>query len=196
MNEKKILNKVKTLLGLEVKLEQMMLEDGVTVIEAEFFEPEYPVNIVAEDGQLIPLPVGEYTLEDGRTLVVEVEGIIKEVMEAQAPEQTPNEPAPAEAPVAASEGNPVVESPQAKVIIESIVKEMKFTKEEIENEITALKAELETLKQQKVELELAAQSEPAAEPIKHNPESNVELSVNPKSMTKRGRLTEFLNNVK
>lgn len=195
MNEKKILNKVKTLLGLEVKLEQMMLEDGVTVIEAEFFEPEYPVNIVTED-QLIPLPVGEYTLEDGRKLVVEVEGIIKEVMEAQAPEQTPAEPAPAEAPVAASEGNPVVESPQAKVIIESIVKEMKFTKEEIENEITALKAELETLKQQKEELELAAQSEPAAEPIKHNPESKVELSVNPKSMTKRGRLTEFLNNVK
>lgn len=195
MNEKKILNKVKTLLGLEVKLEQMMLEDGVTVIEAEFFEPEYPVNIVTED-QLIPLPVGEYTLEDGRKLVVEVEGIIKEVMEAQAPEQTPAEPAPTEAPVAASEGNPVVESPQAKVIIESIVKEMKFTKEEIENEITALKAELEALKQQKEELELAAQSEPAAEPIKHNPESKVELSVNPKSMTKRGRLTEFLNNVK
>ncbi len=35
MNTNQILNKVRTLLGMEVKLEQMKLADGVTVIEAE-----------------------------------------------------------------------------------------------------------------------------------------------------------------
>jgi hypothetical protein len=35
MNENKILNKVRTLLGLEVKLETMMLSDGVSTLEAD-----------------------------------------------------------------------------------------------------------------------------------------------------------------
>jgi hypothetical protein len=42
----KILNEVKTLLGMEVKLAQMKLQDGVTVIEAESFEAGYSVGIV------------------------------------------------------------------------------------------------------------------------------------------------------
>jgi hypothetical protein len=35
MNENKILNKVRTLLGLEVKLETMRLSDGVSTLEAD-----------------------------------------------------------------------------------------------------------------------------------------------------------------
>jgi hypothetical protein len=35
MNEKSILNKVRTLLGLEVKLETMKLSDGVSMLEAD-----------------------------------------------------------------------------------------------------------------------------------------------------------------
>ena len=73
MNTNQILNKVRTLLGMEVKLEQMKLMDGVTVIEAESFEPEMEVFVVTEDEQKIPLPMGEYETEDGRILVVEVE---------------------------------------------------------------------------------------------------------------------------
>ena len=55
MNNKAILNKVKELLGMEVKLEQRKLEDGVTVIEAESFEAGAEVMIVTEDEQMIPL---------------------------------------------------------------------------------------------------------------------------------------------
>ena len=40
--EKKIINKVKTLLGLEVKLEQMKLDNGA-VLEAEAFEVDAEV---------------------------------------------------------------------------------------------------------------------------------------------------------
>ena len=41
-----VINQIKTILGMEVKLAQMKLEDGVTVIEAEAFEPEMGVFIV------------------------------------------------------------------------------------------------------------------------------------------------------
>ena len=195
MDLKENINSLLKAVGLkavEVKLEQMLLDDGVTTFEADSFEAGQSVNIVTNDEQLIPVPVGEFTLEDGRVLVVTEEGVIAEVKEA-ATEETEESPMPAEAPVAASETAPAT----PKVITESIVKEMKFSKEE---EFTALiaelKAEIELLKQPKVEEVDLSSQEPAAEPIKHNPESaNTELSkVNTKSLTKKGRLTEFLNN--
>lgn len=166
MSIKDNVNKVLRSVGLkavEVKLAQMMLEDGVTVIEAEAFEPEYSVGIVQEEG-IIPLPVGEYTLEDGRILVVEVEGIIAAVNEAVAEEALPEQEAPE---MEMSEP----EAPQAKKIVESIVKESFFSEmEAMRNEITELKAQL-AQKEEVKEVELASE-EPAVEPIKHNPEPN------------------------
>ena len=53
MNNRTILNKVKELLGMEVKLEQRKLEDGVTVIEADEFAPDNEVMIVTEDEQCL-----------------------------------------------------------------------------------------------------------------------------------------------
>ena len=68
------LKKVKTLLGLEVSLEQMKLDNG-TVIEAEKFEAGESVFIVTED-EKVALPIGEYELEDGTKLIVEEDGVI------------------------------------------------------------------------------------------------------------------------
>ena len=59
-----IINQIKTLLNMEVKLEQMKLADGMTVLEADSFAPEMEVFVVTEDEQKIPVPVGEYELED------------------------------------------------------------------------------------------------------------------------------------
>ena len=81
------INKIKALLGMEVALEQMKLMDGVTILEADAFEMDNEVFVVTEDEQKIPLPVGEYELESGMILVVEVEGIIKEVKEAVVEEE-------------------------------------------------------------------------------------------------------------
>ena len=65
-----IINQIKTLLNMEVKLEQLRLADGMTVLEADSFEPEMEVFILTEDEQKIPLPVSNtdmpYELEDGR----------------------------------------------------------------------------------------------------------------------------------
>jgi hypothetical protein len=168
MSIKENVNKVLRSVGLkavEVKLAQMMLEDGVTVIEAEEFEPEYSVGIVQEEG-IIPLPVGEYTLEDGRVLVVEVEGIIAAINEAVTEEQAPEQEQAPEMEMSEPE------SPQAKKIVESIVKESFFSEvEAMRNEITELKAQLAQKESKEETVELANQ-EPAVEPIKHNPEPN------------------------
>ena len=88
MNAKEIVNQVKTLLGMEVKLATMKLSDGVTVLEAEMFEAGAEVFVLAED-QKIALPVGEYELEDGKILVVQQEGIIAEIKEAEVKEEMP-----------------------------------------------------------------------------------------------------------
>ena len=64
-----VVNQIKELLGMEVKLAQMKLQDGVTVLEAEAFEPDMAVFIVNED-ERVPMPVGEYMLEDGNLLKV------------------------------------------------------------------------------------------------------------------------------
>lgn len=67
---------VRTLLGMEGNLEMMKLIDGTTVLGAEMFEAGNEVFIVTEDEQKVPLPVGEYELENGMVLVVIEKGII------------------------------------------------------------------------------------------------------------------------
>jgi hypothetical protein len=73
---KDALKTIKTFLGMEVKLEQMKLVDGNTVIEADSFEPGASVMIVVPEGEPVPLEVGKYELEDGRLLIVEEKGMI------------------------------------------------------------------------------------------------------------------------
>jgi hypothetical protein len=167
MNEKSILNKVRTLLGLEVKLETMRLSDGVSMLEADAFEAGQPVFILTEDEQRIPVPVGEYELEDMRILVVIEEGVIAEVREAAEVEEEVEETPEVEEEVEAATET----APQAKKIVESIVKESFFS------EIEALKKENEELKAQlNLSTEVAEEVAPVElseepKPISFNPEN-------------------------
>ena len=74
-----MLNEIKTLLNIEVKLEEQKLENG-TVVSAEAFEKDNEIFIVTDD-EKVAMPVGEYILEDGRLVVVEAEGMIADVRE-------------------------------------------------------------------------------------------------------------------
>ena len=125
MNTNQILNKVRTLLGMEVKLEQMKLADGVTLIEAETLDAGNEVFVVTEDEQKIPLPVGEYELEDGRILVVIEEGVISEVKEVKEEEEMPEAPAEEVPTEATQEMEAEVTNP--KKTVESIIKETFFS---------------------------------------------------------------------
>ena len=134
-----VINQIKTLLGMEVKLETMKLMDGITIFEADAFETDKEVFIVTEDEQKIPVPIGEYELEDGRILVVEVEGIILEIKDAP----TEEEVAPEEEVPAVEEEVEAEATPTAKKTIESIVKETFFAEiEKLTNENIELKAKL------------------------------------------------------
>lgn len=168
MNTNQILNKVRTLLGMEVVLETMKLDDNITVIEAESFEAGNEVVVVTEDEQKIPLPVGSYNLEDGRVLVVAEEGIIAEVKEKEeeAPEVEVEVEAPAEE--APMEEEMSIEPTQTiKKTIESVVKETFFAEmEALKKENEELKAKLEG----KIEVELSTE-ETDVEPIVFNPEN-------------------------
>lgn len=167
-----ILSRISALLGMEkVELASMKLMDGVTVLEADAFEPGMEVFIVTEDEQRIALPVGEYELEDGRMLVVATEGVISEMKEKEE-EQAPEVEVEVEAPEAPEAEAPMMseEAPaaQPKKIIKSQVEEMLFSKiEELKAENEALKAQLS---EQPVVEEAPVIDEPAAKPIAHNPE--------------------------
>ena len=149
MNAKEQLNKVRTLLGLEVKLEQMKLENG-TVLEAETFESGKEVFVLAE-GDKIPVPAGEYALEDGKVLVVAEDGIIGEVKEmADEPE---TEEVVEEQDLEGEEEAPA-EVAAPKKVVESISKELHFEAiAEKDKEIEALKAKLTELSEAKEEVE-------------------------------------------
>ena len=192
MNNKAILNKVKELLGMEVKLEQRKLEDGVTVIQAESFEAGSEVMIVTEDEQMIPLPVGEYVMEGGeQVLVVTEEGLISEIKakEEEVEEEVVEEEAKKD--YEEKEEEMAEESRPIKKTVESIVKETFFTEiENLKKENAELKAKLETLSsdentneevveettvettevEEVAEVELSSE-EPAAKPISYNPEN-------------------------
>ena len=77
MKATKMLNDIKTLLNIEVNLEEMKLENG-TVITTDALEKGNEVFIVTDD-EKVAIPVGEYILEDGKLLIVEEEGIIADV---------------------------------------------------------------------------------------------------------------------
>lgn len=160
-----VINQIKSLLGMEVKLEQMKLADGVTILEADAFEAGMEVFIITEDEQKIPLPVGEYEMENGFMLVVEEEGIIASYMEA-APEE---EEAPMEQPEAEVPVEAEAATPQAKKTVESIVKETFFAEiEALKQENIELKSQLEKLSEVKPEEEKVELEE--VTPIAFNPE--------------------------
>jgi len=189
MKSTEMLNQIKTLLNIEVKLEERKLENG-TVVSAESFEKGKEIFIKTDD-EKVAMPVGEYLLEDGRLVVVEEEGIIGDVREV-------------------SDEVPQKEGDDGKEITEDL-KEEEYEEEEkkmadvgdwegmekriqnLEDAIADLKADKESKMGDDKEEEMSSETQPlksrtvkeefseevqkeelteaAVKPIKHNPES-------------------------
>lgn len=162
-----VINEIKTLLGMEVNLAQMKLENG-TVIEADAFEPEMAVFIVNEEDR-IAMPVGEYLLEDGMLLKVEVEGVIASI---EMPEEVMPE-AEVETPEVEVEVEASAPVATPKRIVESVSKEMFFSEiEKLRNEIAELKGvKLSADEEDKTDEDLKSKEvELSVEPLTHSPE--------------------------
>ena len=187
---KDALKTIKTFLGMEVKLEQMKLIDGNTVIEADSFEAGVSVMIGVPEGDPVPLEVGEYELEDGRLLVVKEVGIISSI------EEMPKEEVEEEMPVDA-DVTPEVEVKQPKKVVQ--ITEQHFA--EMEAKIAELETKLASMTPEVVEEQPTDVIEFSAEPkpIQFNPENvqpmeRVDLAINaPKSLRDR-ILEEVYNN--
>lgn len=140
------LNQIREVLGMPVKLERANLADG-TVVEVEKLEIGFPVSIVAEDGSLTPAPEGEHILEDGTKIKVDANGVIAEIVTADA------------VPVAAEE-EPINEIQQMELpegiaeVISAIIEEktaetMKMiyaAVEEVAKEVSMVKEEMKDMK--------------------------------------------------
>ena len=169
MKSTEILNKIKTFLGEEaieqetqlteeaLELAQLKLENG-TVLEAEAFESGNEIFILTED-EKVAVPKGEYLMEDGNTLVVEEEGVIKEIKAQEEEEEVEEE--------------------------EEEKEEMQYVrKEEFESAVEEIKGMIKELKEEKEKKEEMAEQvkeelsqTPAVEPISHNPEAKQEFKV-------------------
>ena len=169
MKANNILNRILAELSSirEVKFEQMTLENGA-VLEAEAFEAGNEVFVVSGEDR-VPAPVGEHILSDGRVLVVAEEGMIAEIKEASEEVEVEVEVEQPEAEVELAEVEVKEEAPAVAAIVEKVLEEIAMMREEMKamreemggyakkEEMSAIKAELS--------------AEPAAKPIKHNPET-------------------------
>ena len=165
MNSKQTLNKVKTLLGLDVKLEERKLENG-TRFEADAFEKGKEVFIITDEDERIAVPSGEYLLDDGMMLIVKEDGIIDEVKEAVEEEVEETVEAPVVEEVEAAEEADVQDW-------EGMEKRIK----NLEDAIADLKADKEN-KVEASEIEVDLSTEETAKPFKHNPEAKAKTETN------------------
>jgi hypothetical protein len=172
MEKETLLKKVKNFLVeltglepevLETKLEDQVLADGMTTIQADMFEAGENVFVVVPDAEPVPLPVGEYELADGKILVVKQEGIIDSIVEAEPTEENSDE-AETEVPV---EAEKTPEQAKVKKIVRSQVEEQHFSA--LEEKIAELEAKIvELSKVEEVVVELAEEPKP----IQFNPENS------------------------
>ena len=185
-----MLNQIKTLLNIEVKLEEQKLENG-TRVEAESFEKGKEIFILTDD-EKVAMPVGEYLLEDGRLVVIAEEGIIDDVREVsdevpQKEEESKDETEDLEEKEEKMDEEADVEDwegmeKRIKNLEDAISdlkskigeKDMKEDEVEMNEEEVSRQPKSRTVKEEfneEVNEQLKEElSKPAAAPIKHNPE--------------------------
>lgn len=199
-----MLNKVKELVGVEasqeVKLAQATLENG-TVIESESFEAGSEVFIITED-EKVALPIGEYKLEDGETLVVEEEGIIASVGAVE-------EPAEEEVEAAEDEKEEMEYATKAELSeIKAMIDEIKamiepkeeMSEEVVENTIKSEETTTKTVYASEEEVKEELSIETPVEKITHNPEAetkpNLNLYAQKRNLTTADRVLQKIANIK
>lgn len=182
MKAQTILSQIKEVIGInlneevKVELQELTLENG-TVLVSDSFEKGKSVFIKSEDEENIALPVGSYTLEDGRELLVKEEGLIESISAKEEKEEVEaSEESVTEEKVEETE---MEEHEEEK---EEEKEEMYVTKEEFALAMEELKSMIEKLKDHKEEMsskekEEVELSEEVAEPIVHNPEAKTESNI-------------------
>ena len=196
---------------------QSKAEDGTIFVSTlDALEVGGDIAVLTEDGSTIPVPAGEYSTPDGGFIVVE-EGVIAEVLEAEAVEET-EEVVEEEVVEAAEEGD--METRVAsleKAVAELMEKlaedepEYKEEKEEVEveEEVEASEVrgttpksikttevvEFERLKAENKRLKAELSKKPADSPINTNKFSSEKWVATKKDLSKMSQQDRFLYNL-
>jgi hypothetical protein len=194
-NAKDILNRVYDIVmgkdsteEIKVELAQVKTMDGEAIFDAEAFEIGNAVFIVTEEGN-IPVPMGEYMLEDGMKIVVDEQGVIVEVS-AEGEEEVVEEVIEAKDEIEKEETGMMESMPKKVVKSKTEMEESYFSK--IETRLSAIEKANEDLKAVNVQLsaeneELKKQlAESPAEHTKFNPEATTQTNVQFKLGSRRG----------
>ena len=176
-----MLNDIKTLLNIEVNLEDMKLENG-TVITTEALEKGNEVFILTDD-EKVAMPVGEYILEDGKLLVIEEEGIIADVRDVSDDVPAKEEATEEKEDMKEEEDYKEEDKEMADV---ADWKGMEKRIQNLEDAIADLKGDKVEKKEEEetedlteeVKEEIKEELTAAAKPIKHNPEGEVKQKRN------------------
>jgi len=152
------------------EMAEAALDNGTVVYtDAEAFAEGVEAYIINDEGEKIPLPPGDYQLEDGRTLVIGDGGVVSSIGQAEVEEVEASEEVEVE--VEAEEEPGYVTKAEVeemiKAALESIkdkeemsvnpeapkeeVKEEEEVVDEVAVELAAVKAQLEDMKKQAAE---------------------------------------------
>lgn len=185
-NAENVLQRVLSALNMKsdikVDLAQKKTEDGTIILDSENFAIGEPVFIVTEEGN-IPLPTGEYILEDGSMIAVDEMGVIVEIGTKEGEEveiESQNEPMKEQ-----------IEENMGGQMPKKIVKTKSEMEEQFFSHIKSLEARLAKIEMSNVqlseeneELKKALATEPAPH-AKFNPESGMENKIHFKIGAKR-----------
>jgi len=182
MKSSDMINKIRTLLDIQVTLEQRKLDNG-TVLEAESLSKGNEVFIKTED-EKVAMPIGEYTLEDGQVLLVKEEGVIAELTSKSKEEEEEDEDLRDDGKEAAVDDWEGMEK-RIKNLEDAVAdlkkdKEPRSEEEKDEKDIEVDAEKEKQIKSRTVKEEFVNSkeknkeklSEPAVQPIKHSPEGN------------------------
>jgi uncharacterized small protein (DUF1192 family) len=193
---------------------QSKAEDGTIFVSTlDALEVGGDIAVLTEDGSTIPVPAGEYSTPDGGFIVVE-EGVIAEVLEAEAVEET-EEVAEEEVVEAAEEGDmetrvASLEKAVAELMEKLAEDEPEYKEEvEVEEEVEASKVrgtapksikttevvEFNKLKAEIKRLKAELSKKPADSPINTNKFSSEKWVASKKDLSKMSQQDRFLYNL-
>jgi uncharacterized small protein (DUF1192 family) len=191
---------------------QSKAEDGTIFVSTlDALEVSGDISVLTEDGSTIPVPAGEYSTPDGGFIVVE-EGVIAEVLEAEAVEET-EEVAEEEVVVEAAEEGDMetrvasLEKAVAELMEKLAEDEPEYKEEvEVEEEVEASKVrgtapksikttevvEFNKLKAEIKRLKAELSKKPADSPINTNKFSSEKWVATKKDLSKMSQQDRFL----
>jgi hypothetical protein len=183
MKTTEMLKRIQTLLNTRVELEDRKLDNGTVIFADEYAEGQ-PVFIVTED-ERIPMPIGEYMMEDGSMLVVEEEGVIAAIKAADEAEE--EEVVEEEAKVEEEMSNDVKEP---KKVVESTVVETHFSEEQKSELVEAILSSVNPLieelqnKVNELEAKLSQESVEEVEEVQEEVEEKLSADVKEEKLSK------------